>query len=189
MIDIPVPGLVILVGAAGSGKSTLAARLFDPDEVLSSDAIRAALHGDPADQRATRPAFALLHREVARRLADGRLAVVDATNVERAARRALLRVARAASTPAIALVLAVPHEDAHTRNARRTGRVVPADIVDRHLGRIAELGTDAASIAARLRTEGFTAVHVMSATADLATVRVRRVVPPAGGLEGPVSPP
>lgn len=189
MIDVPVPGLVVLVGAAGSGKSTLAVRLFAPDEILSSDALRAALRGDPADQRATRPAFVLLHREVARRLAEGRLVVVDATNVERAARLALVRLAQAASTPAIALVLAVPREDAHARNTRRTGRVVPADIVDRHLDRMATIGPDAAAIRGRLMTEGFAAVHVVATPADLAAVQVRRVARAVAAADGPLSPP
>lgn len=189
MIDVPVPGLVVLVGAAGSGKSTLAARLFTPDEVLSSDELRAALRGDPADQRATGPAFTILHREAARRLAAGRLVVVDATNVERAARVGLLRLARAARVPAVAIVLAVPAPDAHARNAGRAGRIVPADIVDRHLGRLAALGHDAASIGARLWAEGFAAAWVLSSAADLAGLRVRRVAPALRDSERPVSPP
>ena len=40
-LTIAVPSLVLLVGPAGSGKSTLAGRLFSPDEILSSDALRA----------------------------------------------------------------------------------------------------------------------------------------------------
>lgn len=189
MIDVPVPGLVVLVGAAGSGKSTLAARLFAPDEVLSSDAFRAALRGDPADQRATRPAFAILHREAARRLAAGGLVVVDATNVERAARLALLRLARATRVPAVAIVLAVPAADAHARNAGRAGRIVPADIVDRHLGRLATLGDDPAVIADRLRAEGFAAAWVLSSAADLAGLRIRRVAPAVRDSEPAISPP
>ncbi|MDQ3128933.1 MAG: AAA family ATPase, partial [Chloroflexota bacterium] len=90
MIALAVPGLVVLIGAAGAGKSTLAARLFAPADILSSDALRAAIGGDAADQRATRPAFAILHREARRRLAEGRLVVVDATNVEMSARRPLI---------------------------------------------------------------------------------------------------
>src|SRR5215218_7341131 len=136
-LTLPVPALVALVGAAGSGKSTLARRLFAPDEILSSDDIRAAISGDPTDQRATRPAFAILHREAARRLGDGRLVVVDATNVERAARRSLLGVSRRAAVPAIAIVLVPDPRDVHARNAGRQGRVVPRDVVDVHLARLA----------------------------------------------------
>lgn len=189
MIDVPVPGLVVLVGAAGSGKSTLAARLFAPDEVLSSDALRGAVAGDPADQRATRPAFAILHREAARRLSMGRLVVVDATNVEPAARRALVQLARTAAVPTVAIVLALPGLDVHARNAGRPGRVVPADIVDRHLGRLATLGDDPDSIGARLRAEGFAAVHVLATGEELSSLAVRRVAPAGDALQTPVSPP
>ena len=46
-----IRALVVLIGAAGAGKSTLAARLFAPDEIVSSDALRAVISGDEADQR------------------------------------------------------------------------------------------------------------------------------------------
>src|SRR5690349_9503009 len=104
-IELPEPCLVVLVGAAGSGKSTLAARLFGPDEILSSDAYRARISGDAADQRVTRAAFQALHRELERRLAAGRSTVVDATNVTSFARRSLLRRAAQHGVAAIAIVL------------------------------------------------------------------------------------
>ena len=59
-VVLPDPSLVLLVGAAGSGKSTFAARHFGADEVLSSDAMRARLSGDEADQRVSRAAFAII---------------------------------------------------------------------------------------------------------------------------------
>src|ERR671921_335458 len=93
-VAVPDPALVLLVGAAGSGKSTLAARLFAPDEIVSSDALRAAVSGDEADQRASAVAFRILHRTVDRRLAEGRLTVVDATNAVAPIRRPLLQRAR-----------------------------------------------------------------------------------------------
>jgi protein phosphatase len=160
-IVVAVPGVVVLVGAAGSGKSTLAAARFDPSEVVSSDALREAVAGDPTDQRATRLAFSILHREVRRRLASGRLVVVDATNVERHARLALVRIARSAGAPLTAIVLLADGAAVHARNAGRPGRVVPADVVDRHLAALGRLGDDPAEISATLRLEGFTAVHLV----------------------------
>ena len=171
-IPLAVPGLVVLIGAAGSGKSTLAARLFAHADILSSDAFRAAISGDAADQRATRPAFAILHREAGRRLAEGRLVVVDATNIEVSARRPLIRLARAAGVPATAVAIAASPAHVHTRNAGRTGRVVPVEVVDRHLAGFTRLGATADEIAARLRSEGFAAAYVLSSNEELNDVRV-----------------
>ena len=169
VVVVPDPSLVALVGAAGSGKSTLAARLFAPDEILSSDAFRAAIAGDPSDQRATRPAFAALHRALDRRLRAGQLAVVDATNAEPHARRSLLRHARVADVPAIALVLDMPPHVVQSRNAGRAGRSVARDVVARHLGLVRaslELGWIAA--------EGWDALLVVRDPADLDALRVAR---------------
>ncbi len=173
VIEIVDPSLVVLIGAAGAGKSTFAARHFAPDEILSSDALRMAIAGDPADQAATRPAFSALHRSLARRLAQGRLTVVDATSVKRAARLDLLRRARAAGVPAVAIVLDLPAATVHERNLARGGRVVPGDAVDAQL----------ANLASSLRpggldTEGFAAVFRLRGPAAVDAVLVRRVPRP-----------
>ena len=86
---------------------TLAARHFKPAEILSSDAYREAVSGDPTNQSATDEAFARLHEDLDRRLADGQLTVVDATNVQAQA-RSLLAVAADHGRPAVAVVLALP---------------------------------------------------------------------------------
>ena len=166
------PSLVVLVGAAGAGKTTFAARHFEPDEVLSSDAYRALIAGDESDQRATRAAFGRLNREVERRLAAGRLTVIDATSVEPYARRTLLLRATAANVPATAIVLDLPAGLVIRRNAGRTSRVVAEDVVRRHLARLREsLDGDAPPI----RTEGFADVLVLREPGEVDAVTVRRV--------------
>jgi predicted kinase len=174
-VEVGRPGLLVLIGPAGSGKTTLAARLFAPDEVISSDALRALVSGDAANQQATRPAFAILDREVAQRLSDGRLVVVDATSVEPAARRSLLRAAAAAGVHATALVLALPAELVHARNASRPGRKVPVDVVERHLSRMASLfaAGDRAAVET-LRGEGFARVVVVRSDEEIAALEIVR---------------
>jgi protein phosphatase len=135
-IVIADPSLVVLVGAAGAGKSTFAARHFAPDEILSSDRFRAIVSGDEADQRATRAAFGRLHRELGRRLSNGRLTVVDATSVEPTARRALLGRAMAANLTATAIVLDLPAATVVARNAARRPRTVAEAVVRHHLDRL-----------------------------------------------------
>ena len=166
-IVLPEPCLVVLVGAAGSGKTTLAARVFAPDQVLSSDAHRAMLTGDESDQRVTRTAFAILHRQLARRMAERRTTVVDATNVTSFARRALVRRATAEGIPAVAIVLDLPPVLVLTRNATRAGRIVPDGAVRRQLDDLAR------SIRrGSLDADGFAAIHVVRVPAELDTMAV-----------------
>ncbi len=167
-IRIPDPSLVLLVGAAGSGKSTLAARLFAPAEILSSDALRLAIAGDEADQRASRLAFRILHDRLAARLAAGRLTVIDATNAEPGHRRPLIARARRAGIPVVAIVLAAPSAEVHAQNAARS-RVVGADVIDRHLGSIRRmLESD------QLDGEGYATVAILRSAAEAASLEVIR---------------
>ncbi len=168
-LELPDPALVLLVGPAGAGKSTFAARHFAQDEVVSSDELRGLIGRDEADQTVSRAAFAVLHRIVERRLAAGRLTVVDATNVTRAARRALLRRAAAAGIPAVAIVFDLPLDVVLAQNARRAGRVVEPRVVERQWRTLAAaLARDA------LAEEGFVAVHRLSTPGAATAVRIDR---------------
>jgi predicted kinase len=172
VIDIPDPSLVVLVGAAGAGKTTFAARHFAPDEVLSSDAFRGLVAGDPADQAATRPAFAALHRALAARMFGRRLTVVDATNVQAHARRSLLARATRAGIPAIAIVLDLPRDVVLARNASRTGgALVPEPAVIAQLDALL-----AASQDDQPPWQGFLAVVRLRTPEAVDAVVVRRLV-------------
>jgi protein phosphatase len=169
VIDLPEPCLVVLVGAAGAGKTTLAARLFEAEEVLSSDAHRALLAGDEADQAVTKPAFAILHRQLARRMAERRTTVVDATNVTSFARRSLVRRAVAHGVPAVAIVLDLAPALVLARNATRTGRIVPEDAVRRQLADLAR-----SLRRGKLDGDGFVAVHRLRTAEELDGLAVAR---------------
>src|ERR1700757_1673371 len=103
-LGIPELCLVVLVGISGSGKSTFARAHFKPTEVISSDFCRGLVADDENDQSATTDAFDVLHYIAGKRLAAGRLTVIDATNVQREARKPLIELARANDVLPAALV-------------------------------------------------------------------------------------
>lgn len=169
VLRLPDPCLAVMIGAAGSGKSTLAVRLFAPDAILSSDTLRAVVAGNASDQRATRTAFAILHRQLERRLAEGRTTVVDATSVTPFARRGLLARAAAHAVPAVAIVLDLDPAIVLARNAARVDRVVPEIVVRRHLAELERSLRPGA-----LMAEGFAAVHVLRTPAEVDGLTVVR---------------
>jgi predicted kinase len=165
---VPDPSLILLVGAAGSGKSTLAARLFAPDEIVSSDALRAVVAGDEADQRASAVAFRILHRTLDRRLAAGLLTVADATNALAAHRSPITRRATAAGLPKVAIVLDLPPAVVHAQNVGRA-RIVDPDVIDRHLAAIRETVDRG-----RLQLEGYEPVVVLRSPDEAAALSIIR---------------
>lgn len=164
-LRVPELSLVVLVGVAGSGKSTFASRRFAPTQIVSSDACRAMVADDARDQTATVAAFEVAHLIIDRRLAAGRLTVVDATNVDPAARRPLLALAAEHDVPAVAIVLDLPADVAVARAARRPERPVGAEVVERQHALLR-------SSLPRLADEGFRAVHILRTDAAIAAATV-----------------
>ncbi len=121
-ITIPELCLVVLVGPSGSGKSTFARQHFKATEVLSSDFCRGLVSDDENDQSATHDAFEVLHFVAAKRLAAGKLTVIDATNVQPEARKPLLALAREYHCLATAMVFNLPEHLCQERNRLRPDR-------------------------------------------------------------------
>ena len=121
-ISIPKLSLVVLIGPSGSGKSTFARRHFLPTEVLNSDTCRGLVSDDENDQAATNDAFAVLHYIARKRLAAGRLTVVDATNVQPEARKPLVALAREFHCLPVAIVFNPPEKVCQERNRQRPDR-------------------------------------------------------------------
>ncbi|KAB8144354.1 polynucleotide kinase-phosphatase [Chloroflexia bacterium SDU3-3] len=135
-ITIPELALVVLVGPSGAGKSTFARQHFLPTEVLSSDACRALVADDENDQSATTDAFDVLHYIARKRLAAGRICVVDATNVQPEARKPLLALAREQHVLAVAIVFDLPERICQERNAARPDRSFGPQVIRRQQGQL-----------------------------------------------------
>ncbi|MEV6161970.1 polynucleotide kinase-phosphatase [Streptomyces sp. NPDC052052] len=156
-LTLPVTdlSLVVLVGASGSGKSTFARRHFKPTEVVSSDFCRGLVADDENDQSASRDAFDVLHTIVGKRLAAGRLTVVDATSVQPESRKQLVDLARSHDVLPIAIVLDLPEEICVARNAVRRDRAdMPRRVIQRQRRELRR------SLRG-LEREGFRKVHIL----------------------------
>src|SRR5271154_2812567 len=121
-IDLPELSLVLLIGPSGCGKSTFARKHFRSTETISSDYCRGLVSDDESDQSASKEAFEVLHFIAAKRLARGRLTVVDATNVQPEARRPLVELARRYHCLPVAVVLDMPERVCQERNRDRPDR-------------------------------------------------------------------
>jgi protein phosphatase len=166
-LTIPELSLVVLIGASGAGKSTFAARHFTPTEVVSSDFCRGLVSDDANDQSVTADAFDVLHFVAGKRLALGRLTVVDATNVQPDARKHLVRLAREHDVLPVAIVLDPPERICLDRNAARPDRTMGAQVVKRQREQLRR-GLRG------LEREGFRKVHVLRSVEDIDAAMVTR---------------
>jgi protein phosphatase len=166
-LGVPELSLVVLIGVSGSGKSTFARERFKPTEVISSDFCRGLVADDENDQSASADAFELLHFIVGKRLAAGRLTVVDATNVQPDARRALVELAREHDVLPTAIVLDVPERICRARNASRPDRDFGDHVIRRQ-------HADLRRSLRGLQKEGFRTVHVLHGEDEIAAATITR---------------
>jgi protein phosphatase len=166
-ITLPELSLVILVGASGAGKSSFARQHFLPTEVISSDFCRGLVSDNENDQSATSDAFEVLNFIAARRLAAGRLTVIDATNVQKEARQPLLALARQYHVLPVAIVLDMPEKLCLERNRGRPDRDMGPHVVRRQVQNLRQSLRN-------LEREGFRHVFKLNSPEEVAEVTLER---------------
>ncbi|MFI1992565.1 polynucleotide kinase-phosphatase [Actinoplanes sp. NPDC020271] len=166
MIDVPELSLVALVGISGSGKSTFARQHFKSTQVLSSDYFRGLIADDENDQAASAEAFDALHYVAGKRLAAGRLTVVDATNLQPHGRAALVKLAREHDVLPVAIVLDVPEAVAWERTQAREDRTFGRQVLTR-------MHRDLRRSLGQLTREGFRKVHVLRGLEEIEAAEIR----------------
>jgi protein phosphatase len=166
-ITIPELSLVVLIGPSGCGKSSFARAHFKPTEVLSSDYCRGLVSDDENAQAATKDAFEVLHFVARKRLAGGRLTVVDATNVQPEARKPLVALAREFHVLPVAIVLNLPEKLCHERNQNRPDRQFGPHVVRNQSQQLRR------SLRG-LEREGFRHVFTLSTPEEVSTVSIVR---------------
>jgi protein phosphatase len=166
-ITVPELSLVLLVGPSGCGKSTFARQHFKPTEVLSSDYCRGLVSDDENDQAATKEAFDVLHFISRKRLAAGRLTVIDATNVQPDSRKPLVALAREFHVLPIAIVFDFPEKVCQERNRTRPNRDFGPHVVRNQAQQLRR------SLRG-LEREGFRGVHVFKSPEDLEGLEIVR---------------
>src|SRR5215813_9528913 len=167
-ITIPGLSLVVLIGPSGSGKSTFARKHFLPTEVLSSDACRALVSDAENNQTVTKDAFEVLHFVAAKRLALGRLTVIDATNVQPESRKPLVQLARKYHCLPVAIVLNLPERICQDRNRSRDERNFGPHVVRQQHSQLRR------SLRG-LGREGFRHVFVLESPEEVEAASVERV--------------
>jgi protein phosphatase len=166
-IRIPELSLVVMIGSSGSGKSTFARTHFKPTEIVSSDFCRGLVSDDENDQTATRDAFEVLHFIARKRLARGRLTVVDATNVQPESRKPLVALAREFHVLPVAIVLNTPERVCQDRNKLRPDRSFGPHVIRNQQ-------QDLRKSLRGLEREGFRHVFVLKDQAEVSSAEITR---------------
>ena len=156
---LPPSGLIVLIGPSGAGKSHWAAASFRPEQIVSSDSLRAAVGVSEDDQRAGTAAFEVLDLIIGHRLSRDLLTVVDTLGLDADRRTAYRELARQHRVPCHAVVFDTTAEVCRTRNRTRR-RPLPAKVLNAQLAARDQALT-------QLPGEGFDAIHLADGPAEI----------------------
>ena len=122
---------------------------------------------DESDQSVTQEAFEILHFIAAKRLATGKLTVIDATNVKSEDRKSLLALAREYHVLSAAIVFNLPEKRCHERNQLRPNRQFGPHVVRQQRA-------DLKRSLRYLKREGFKHVTIFESLEEVEAAEVKR---------------
>lgn len=160
-LSLPAPSIVVLIGPSGAGKTTWAREHFANNELVSSDALRAAVGAGEDDQTASSAAFDVLERIVTERIKRRLTVVIDTLGFDQDARLRWIGLARDAGTPIHAVVFDTPAEICELRNESRP-RPIPKTVLRKQLSRFKK-------VRSVVDDDGFDGVHTERPVAVVAT--------------------
>lgn len=166
-LTIPELAIVALVGPSGSGKSSFARKHFRGTEILSSDFCRGLVSDDENSQAATNDAFEVLHFIASKRLAAGKLVVIDATNVQPEARKPIIALGREYHCLPVAVVFDLPEKLCQERNRTRPDRDFGPHVIRQQSQQLRR------SLRG-LEREGFRRVHVLRSPEEVDAAEIVR---------------
>ncbi len=142
-ITIPNLSLVVLIGCSSSGKTTFARKHFKKDEIISVDTSNESLIN-----------------KITKRLEDGLLTVIDATNLIDSSRKVLINLAYEYNISTVAIVLNTPEKECLRRNKIKEKDIVNECVIKNQTSYITK------SIKT-LETEGFEKVYVLNSVSEI----------------------
>ena len=167
-LKVPKLSLVVLIGPSGSGKSTFARKHFLPTEILSSDYCRSLVSDNENDLKVTTQAFEILHFIARKRLALGKMVVVDATNVQPEARKPLIEIAREFHCLPVAIILDLPARLCFDRNKKRPDRDFGEHVIHQQRAQMHRSLRN-------LKYEGFRHIFKLESELDVSEATITRV--------------
>ncbi|MFK7905282.1 MAG: AAA family ATPase, partial [Chitinophagales bacterium] len=159
-LQIPELSLVLLIGTSGAGKSTFAQKHFPKTAIVSSDVCRGIVSDDENSMAASKDAFDLMHYIIGKRLKNGVLTVVDATNVQSESRKKFIQLAREYHVLPVAIVLDLPQRVAEDRNELREDRNFGNHVIRRQKQQLRR------SLRG-LKREGFRKIHILKSEEEV----------------------
>jgi protein phosphatase len=166
-LTFPELSLIVLIGASGAGKSTFAHKHFKSTEILSSDYFRGMVSDDETNQDATKDAFEVLHYIAAKRLAAGKLTVIDATSVQQSSRKSLLDLAKKYHCFAVAIAFNLPESVCQERNKQRPDRQFGSYVVRNQTNSLKRSLRN-------LKREGFRFIYKLNSVEEIEAVEVTK---------------